>query len=51
MYSFKILKECPIIIVLLFQLHKKFVQTNVVAFIPLIIEVITINNRNLIVFL
>ncbi|ORX76848.1 FAT-domain-containing protein [Anaeromyces robustus] len=38
MYSFKILKECPIIIVLLFQLHKKFVQSNVVAFIPLIIE-------------
>jgi len=42
MFSFKILKECPIIIVLLFQLHKDFVPDNVKAFIPLIIEVFII---------
>lgn len=39
MYSFKILKECPIIIVLLFQLHKKIFKNNVDSFIPLVIEV------------
>jgi len=38
MYSFKILKECPIIIVLLFQLHKKALKNNVDSFIPLVIE-------------
>jgi len=39
MYSFKILKECPIIIVLLFQLHKKIFKNNVDSFMPLVIEV------------
>ncbi|KAL6601053.1 hypothetical protein U3516DRAFT_602921 [Neocallimastix sp. 'constans'] len=38
MYSFKILKECPIIIVLLFQLHKKIFKNNVDSFMPLVIE-------------
>jgi transformation/transcription domain-associated protein len=38
--SFKVLSDCPIIIALLFQLHKKFVPMNVPAMVPLIINVI-----------
>lgn len=37
--SFKVLTECPIIIALLFQLHKKYVGVNVPALVPLIVKV------------
>ncbi|RKO90070.1 hypothetical protein BDK51DRAFT_18323, partial [Blyttiomyces helicus] len=39
MYSFKVLSECPIIIALLFQIHRKAVPQNVQAFVPLVMEV------------
>ncbi len=38
--SFKVLTECPIIIALLFQLHKKYVAANVPVLVPLIIKAI-----------
>ena len=38
--SFKVLTECPIIIALLFQLHKKYVAANVPVLVPLIIKTI-----------
>lgn len=37
MFSFKVLTECPILIVLLFQLYAKFSQTHLPQFVPLII--------------
>lgn len=37
--SFKVLTECPIIVVLLFQSHRKFANDNIAKFVPLIIEV------------
>ena len=39
LFSFKVLTECPIIIALLFQLYRKFVNHNVPLFVPLIMEV------------
>jgi hypothetical protein len=39
LYSFKVLTECPIIVVLLFQSHRKFASDNIVKFVPLIIDV------------
>lgn len=39
MYSFKVLMECPIIIALLFQLYRTFVNSNVPLFIPHVIKV------------
>jgi transformation/transcription domain-associated protein len=39
LYSFKVLTECPIIVVLLFQSYRKFAADNIVKFVPLIIEV------------
>jgi transformation/transcription domain-associated protein len=42
MDSFKVLTECPIVIALLFQLHKKYVGSNVPALVPLIIECLTL---------
>ena len=36
MQSFKVLAECPIIVVSLFQAHRTFVSTNVKQFVPLI---------------
>jgi transformation/transcription domain-associated protein len=38
--SFKVLTECPIIIALLFQLHKKYVAANVPLLVPLIVKAI-----------
>ncbi|KAI8925789.1 hypothetical protein BC831DRAFT_256646 [Entophlyctis helioformis] len=40
LFSFKVLTECPIIIALLFQIHRKFVPTNVPLFVPLIVKVL-----------
>jgi len=38
MQSFKVLTECPIIVVLLFQLYPRFLQTNIGKFMPLIVS-------------
>ncbi|KAJ3344480.1 hypothetical protein HDU83_005150 [Entophlyctis luteolus] len=38
MTSFKVLTECPIIIALLLQVHRNFVNSNVPQFVPLIME-------------
>ncbi|KAI9209824.1 uncharacterized protein BJ171DRAFT_609195 [Polychytrium aggregatum] len=43
--SFKVLTECPIIIALLFQLHRKYVQSNVTIFVPLIIKVLALQPK------
>ncbi|TPX51638.1 hypothetical protein SeMB42_g00090 [Synchytrium endobioticum] len=42
MFSFKVLTECPIILALLFQVHKKYVQTSVPSFVPLIMNVLSL---------
>jgi len=39
LFSFKVLTECPIIVVLLFQTHRQFVNPNIATFVPLIIQV------------
>ncbi|RUP49800.1 hypothetical protein BC936DRAFT_141434 [Jimgerdemannia flammicorona] len=39
LYSFKVLTECPIIVVLIFQSYRKFANDNIPKFVPLIIEV------------
>ncbi|KAI7863236.1 hypothetical protein BDF14DRAFT_1989138 [Spinellus fusiger] len=38
LYSFKVLTECPIIVVLLFQSHRRLAQENIMKFLPLIFE-------------
>ncbi|KAK5808732.1 hypothetical protein F5H01DRAFT_281683, partial [Linnemannia elongata] len=38
LFSFKVLTECPIIVVLLFQTHRQFVNPNIATFVPLIIQ-------------
>ena len=40
--SFKVLSECPIILVLLFQIYKKFINVNIPELVPLIAQVIQI---------
>lgn len=40
MQSFKVLSECPIIVVSIFQIYRNAVQTNVRAFVPLIKNVL-----------
>jgi transformation/transcription domain-associated protein len=42
LFSFKVLTECPIIIALLFQVHKKFVNPNVADLVPCIIKAIAL---------
>jgi transformation/transcription domain-associated protein len=39
LYSFKVLKECPIILVLLLQIHRKFLNETVGDLVPLIVQV------------
>jgi len=41
-HSFKVLTECPIIVVLLFQLYPRHLQPNVRNFMPLIIKTLAI---------
>ncbi|CAO3681372.1 unnamed protein product [Umbelopsis ramanniana] len=45
LYSFKVLTECPIIVVLLFQSHRKFASDNIVKFVPLIIDTLGLQAR------
>ncbi|RKP22048.1 hypothetical protein ROZALSC1DRAFT_26560 [Rozella allomycis CSF55] len=40
--SFKVLTECPIIIVILFQLHRKFVNPNIQKFVEMIVKALRI---------
>ncbi|KAF9581361.1 hypothetical protein BGW38_001654, partial [Lunasporangiospora selenospora] len=40
LFSFKVLTECPIIVVLLFQTHRQYVNPNVHLFVPLIIHML-----------
>lgn len=40
--SFKVLTECPIIVVLLFQLYPKFLQANIPKFMPLIVKALSL---------
>lgn len=42
MNSFRVLTECPIIIVLLFSTYRQSVQTNLVSFTPAIIEMLSL---------
>lgn len=42
LFSFKVLTECPIIIALLFQLHKKFVNSNVNDLAPCVIKALAL---------
>lgn len=39
MTSFKVLTECPIIVVLLLQIHRNVIATNMPRLVPLIMEV------------
>lgn len=39
MFSFKVLTECPIIVVLLFQSYRRSAADNIMKFIPLIFQV------------
>ena len=39
MFSFKVLTECPIIVVLLFQSYRRSATDNIMKFIPLIFQV------------
>lgn len=43
--SFKVLSECPIILVLLFQLYKKYVSLNIPTLAPLIVETVSLRSR------
>jgi len=36
--SFKVLTECPVMVVLIFQLHRRFIGENIPKFIPLVIK-------------
>lgn len=40
LYSFKVLTECPIIVVLLYSTHKQVVRTSLTALVPHIIEML-----------
>ncbi|KAI9246865.1 hypothetical protein BY458DRAFT_560504 [Sporodiniella umbellata] len=40
MYSFKVLTECPIIVVLLFQTNRRIATDNIMKFVPLIFQVL-----------
>ncbi|KAF7725495.1 hypothetical protein EC973_009595 [Apophysomyces ossiformis] len=45
LYSFKVLTECPIIVVLLFQSHRRYATENIMKFIPLIFETLRLQAK------
>ena len=45
MRSFKVLAECPIIVVSIFQIHRSQVPTNVKVFVPLIKQILLLQAR------
>lgn len=40
--SFKVLTECPLIVMLLFQLYPKYIESNIPALIPLMMKALTL---------
>ncbi|ORX57551.1 hypothetical protein DM01DRAFT_1302758 [Hesseltinella vesiculosa] len=45
MFSFKVLTECPIIVVLLFQSHRRYAAENIMKFIPLIFSTLQLQAK------
>ncbi|KAI9356612.1 hypothetical protein BD770DRAFT_444067 [Pilaira anomala] len=45
MYSFKVLTECPIIVVLLFQSHRQHGTDNIMKFVPLIFQTLSLQAK------
>ena len=45
MHSFRVLTECPIIVVLLFQIYKQTLPEIVPRFVPLIIQTLQVNDK------
>ncbi|OZJ06116.1 hypothetical protein BZG36_01053 [Bifiguratus adelaidae] len=45
MSSFKVLTECPIIVVLLFQSHRKFANENLAKFVPYIVQTLSLQAK------
>ncbi|KAG2212646.1 hypothetical protein INT47_000623 [Mucor saturninus] len=45
MYSFKVLTECPIIVVLLFQSHRRYGTENIMKFVPLIFQTLSLQAK------
>ncbi|KAI8099099.1 uncharacterized protein BX664DRAFT_310101 [Halteromyces radiatus] len=45
LFSFKVLTECPIIVVLLFQSHRRYAAENIMKFIPLIFSTLNLQAR------
>ncbi|EPB81798.1 hypothetical protein HMPREF1544_11483 [Mucor circinelloides 1006PhL] len=45
MFSFKVLTECPIIVVLLFQSHRRFATENIMKFVPLIFQTLSLQAK------
>ncbi|OAD77362.1 hypothetical protein PHYBLDRAFT_36397 [Phycomyces blakesleeanus NRRL 1555(-)] len=45
LFSFKVLTECPIIVVLLFQSHRRLAQENIMKFLPLIFETLSLQAK------
>jgi transformation/transcription domain-associated protein len=45
MHSFKVLTECPVIVVLLYQPHRRNMFNNTQAFIPLIMEMLSLQAK------
>ncbi len=43
MSSVKLIIECPVMVVLLFQLHRKFINDNILKFVPLIMKILEIS--------
>ncbi|KAI9486745.1 MAG: hypothetical protein EXX96DRAFT_53394 [Benjaminiella poitrasii] len=45
MFSFKVLTECPIITVLLFQTHRRYATENIIKFVPLIFQILNLQAK------
>lgn len=41
--SVKLIIECPVMVVLLFQLHRRFINDNILKFVPLIMKILEIS--------
>ncbi|KAG1055750.1 hypothetical protein G6F43_002312 [Rhizopus delemar] len=45
MHSFKVLTECPIIVVLLFQTNRRIATENIMKFVPLIFQILSLQAK------
>ena len=45
MASFKVLTECPLIVMLLFQLYPRFIQTDIPVLMPLMVSTLSLTAR------